>query len=105
MKSRVIPEIQVHGAMLYRCERCCHKQGMWLEKGLEDPIQDELYPELHKPVPFIITCPECGGSMKHIRWDRDLKLGEYTPILRGRSYFRNDPNHHCGIPAIAGEEE
>lgn len=31
----------VHGYMVYQCEDCGNIYVMWLEKGLEDPTDDE----------------------------------------------------------------
>ena len=54
----------IHGYMVYQCEHCNNIYVMWLEKGLEDPTDDEKT-GMHKPVPFGITCPACGGIATH----------------------------------------
>lgn len=99
----------VHGYFIYECERCGTVYKMYLDKGLEDHVQDILYPERHKPVPFTIMCRNCAevaktlkrndyyGLCRHILWgigDSD----EYEELPEGASYFKNDPKEDCGIP-------
>lgn len=93
------PPPMVHGAMWYKCEKCCKKWRMWLEKGLEDRIQDAIDPEKHKPVPFTIMC-KCGGMARHVDWQDDISLGGYKPIAEHMSYFKNDPSKDCGVPIV-----
>lgn len=98
----------VHGYFIYECKRCGTVYQMYLEKGLEDRVQDKLYPENHKPVPFAIGCRECAkvaeatknnkyyGICYHILWgtgDSD----EYEELPEGASYFKNDPKADCGV--------
>ena len=71
-KSEEYEDIPVHGYYIYECRECGAVYKMWLEKGLEDTVQDRKYPEKHKPVPFGIRC-KCGSfDCFHILWD--LKL-------------------------------
>lgn len=100
----------IHGYMIYQCE-CCHNiYMMWLEKGLED-LTDDQKTGRHKPVPFSIICPCCGGMTRHVLWSIDSdSLGknyrsyrEYVnqpniPVYR--NFFWNDPDSDCGIPVI-----
>lgn len=51
-KSEEYEDISVHGYYIYECRECGAVYKMWLEKGLEDTVQDRKYPEKHKPVPF-----------------------------------------------------
>lgn len=90
-------DVLVHGYFVYECEECGTTYKMWLEKGLEDPVQDEKEPEKHKPVPFCIRCGNCGGTCKHILWGYgDSRKYELLP--EGESYFANDPEENCGKP-------
>lgn len=60
MDERIIEAIKkdhtIHGYMVYRCEHCANIYVMWLEKGLEDPTNDEKT-GMHKPVPFVAILP------------------------------------------------
>ncbi len=96
--------IKVHGYMMYECECCGQQVKMYLEKGLEDRIQDKENPQQHKPVPFIIGCNKCGGAMKHVDWNMDKCFGFYLPLPEGGSYFKNTKDGNCGVPVIAKEE-
>ena len=100
----------IHGYMVYQCEDCANIYVMWLEKGLEDPTDDEKT-GMHKPVPFEITCPACGGRAIHTLWSlgKDSLGKNYKsyqkyveqsnrPIYR--NFFWNDPTMSCGIPII-----
>jgi hypothetical protein len=93
------PPTMIHGAMWYKCDKCGKKWHMWLEKGLEDKIQDALEPDKHKPVPFIIGCT-CGGQASHVDWNNDIRLGGYRPLGDNMSYFKNDLAMDCGKPVI-----
>ena len=53
-------DVIVHGYMVYECRDCGTIYKMWLEKGLEDRVQDKKCPDKHKPVPFGIRC-KCGS--------------------------------------------
>lgn len=100
----------IHGYMVYQCEDCGNIYVMWLEKGLEDPIDDEKT-GMHKPVPFGFTCPTCGGVAIHVLWSlgKDSlgknyksyqKYVEQPNRLIYRNFFWNDPTKDCGIPII-----
>ena len=100
----------IHGYMVYRCENCAAIYVMWLEKGLEDPTDDEKT-GMHKPVPFGFTCPACGGMATHTLWSlgKDSlgknyksyqKYVEQSNRLIYRNFFWNDPTTDCGVPII-----
>lgn len=90
----------VHGYFMYECESCGVLYRMYLDKGLEDRLQDRYFPDQHKPVPFIIGCRQCGkGYCKHILWG----IGDsevYEELPEGASYFKNDPNKECGVAVV-----
>lgn len=100
----------IHGYMIYQCEHCNNSYVMWLEKGLEDPT-DEQKTGRHKPVPFGIICPTCGGTAYHI-WLPFERYGlgkgyksyqKYVDKLARpicRNFFWNDPTSDCGVPVI-----
>lgn len=100
----------IHGYMVYRCEHCANIYVMWLEKGLEDPTDDEKT-GMHKPVPFGITCPACGGTATHTlfslgkdslgkNYKSYQKYVEQPNRLIYRNFFWNDPTTDCGVPVI-----
>lgn len=100
----------IHGYMVYRCEHCANVYVMWLEKGLEDPTEDEKT-GMHKPVPFGFTCPFCGDIATHILWDLGKsslgknyksyqKYVEQPNRLIYRNFFWNDPTTDYGVPVI-----
>lgn len=96
-----LTDIEVHGYMIYECERCGQRVKMFLEKGLEDKIQDGVNPEKHKPVPFVIACNMCGSMMKHVDWHKDKYFGAYKLLPKGCSYFKNTKNSDCGVSVMA----
>ena len=100
----------IHGYMVYQCEHCNNIYVMWLEKGLEDPTDDEKT-GMHKPVPFGITCPACGGMAVHTLWSLGedslgknyksyQKYVEQPNRIIYRNFFWNDPMTDCGVPVI-----
>ena len=100
----------IHGYMVYQCEHCNNIYVMWLEKGLEDPTDDEKT-RIHKPVPFVFICPACGGMAIHALWSlgKDSlgknyksyqKYVERPNRLIYRNFFWNDPTTDCGVPVI-----
>ena len=100
----------IHGYMVYRCEHCASIYVMWLEKGLEDPTDDEK-PGMHKPVPFGFTCPICGDIATHTLWSLGKnslgknyrsyqKYVEQPNRFIYRNFFWNDPTTDCGVPII-----
>lgn len=98
----------VHGYFIYVCEKCGALYRVYLDKGLEDHLQDRYYPDEHKPVPFAIKCKNCEeGFCNHILWgigDKYYYKGYYTELPEGASYFKNDPNKECGIPVLTSPE-
>lgn len=100
----------IHGYMVYQCEHCNNIYVMWLEKGLEDPTDDEKT-GMHKPVPFGFTCPFCGDIATHTLWSLGKcsigknyksyqKYVEQSNRLIYRNFFWNDPTTDCGVPVI-----
>lgn len=67
---------------------------LYLENTLERHNGDR-----HKPVPFAIRCPKCGGfnccDMSFLR-----KLPEERPLKSGENYFKDYKSSDCGIPVI-----
>lgn len=100
----------IHGYMVYQCEHCASIYVMWLEKGLEDPTDDEKT-GMHKPVPFGFTCPICGDIATHTLWSLGKnslgknyrsyqKYVEQPNRFIYRNFFWNDPTTDCGVPII-----
>lgn len=87
-------DILVHGRMVYACERCDRRWSMYLEKGIEDPGED------HKPSPFVIQCPFCGGMARDISGIIGFAGGGYYPLPDGASYFTNRKDSDCGVPIL-----
>lgn len=100
----------IHGYMIYRCKNCGAIYFMNLEKGLEDPTDDAITGN-HKPVPFGITCIQCGGDAFHILWGstkdtigtnyrsyNEMVNEPYKMIFR--NFFWNDPDSDCGVPVL-----
>lgn len=83
--------ILVHGAMKYGCEKCGLTWWMFLEKGLEE------FGENHKPVPFVIGCPLCGGFARDISGIVKLPEGGYKELPAGEAYFANVEGKDCGV--------
>lgn len=92
-------KIMVHMFMHYRCDCCGRIFRFYLEKGLEDKMQDEIEPDKHKPVPFCVPCL-CGGTLEHVYWNHDIHFNGYHPIKDQMNYFENTEEHDCGIPHI-----
>lgn len=84
--------ILVHGAMKYGCEKCGFTWWMFLEKGLEEFGED------HKPVPFTIQCPLCGGFARDISGTCKFPDGGYRELPQGEAYFANVEGSDCGVP-------
>lgn len=86
-KSEEYEDIPVHGYYIYECRECGAVYKMWLEKGLEDTVQDRKYPEKHKPVPFGIRC-KCGSfDCFHILWGFEA-TEEYDLLKKERVTLR-----------------
>ncbi len=83
--------ILVHGAMKYGCENCGMTWWMFLEKGIE-----EFGPD-HKPSPFVISCPLCGGFARDISGIVKFPNGEYRELPEGEAYFANVDGRDCGV--------
>lgn len=89
-------DVYVHGAMKYLCRKCGISWWMFLEKGLEE------FGDNHKPVPFVIGCPLCGGDamdVSGIMKIPDIQKG-YAVLPDGESYFHNVPEKDCGVPVF-----
>lgn len=70
---------------------------MYLEKGIEEPGDD------HKPSPFVIQCPFCGGMARDISGIIGFAGGGYYPLPEGASYFANRKDSDCGEVFIQTE--
>lgn len=103
-------DFRIHGFMIYQCEDCNSVYVMWLAEGLEDPTDDAKTGK-HKPVPFGIVCPACGGTAFHKFWGvGKLTLGQnhrsYKDYISQQNkllyenFFWNDPDSDCGVPII-----
>lgn len=82
----------IHGRMIYRCECCGKSWPMYLEKGIEE------FGENHKPSPFMIECPYCGGWAMDVSGIQKIQGGGYVPLPEGGHYFANKENYLCGVP-------
>ena len=85
----------VWAVMIYKCADCGFEIPMYLEDTLE-----RHNGENHKPVPYGMQCPECGGYHCYDDIPRFRKLPGVRPLQNGESYFKDDPRHDCGIPVI-----
>ena len=84
----------IHGRMLYRCECCGESWFMYLEKGIEE------FGENHKPSPFMIACPHCGGFASDVSGIQKAPGGGYVPLPGGCRYFANMEDRDCGVPML-----
>ena len=85
----------VWAVMIYKCADCGYEIPMYLEHTLERHNGDA-----HKPVPFGMVCPECGGFHCYDDIPRFRELPGVRQLREGESYFKDDPNHDCGIPIV-----
>ena len=67
---------------------------MYLEKGIEE------FGENHKPSPFTIGCPYCGGWASDISGIQKVPGNGYVPLPDGCSYFANREDRDCGVPVF-----
>lgn len=88
------PLILIHGRMIYRCENCGKSWPMYLEKGIEE------FGENHKPSPFTIKCPYCGGWAMDVLGIQKVPGGGYVPLPDGCRYFANLEDKDCGVPML-----
>lgn len=72
---------------------------MYLEKGIEE------FGENHKPSPFMIICPHCGGWAMDISGIQKVPGGGYVPLPEGYSYFADLESRDCGVPVFCLEAE
>lgn len=86
------PAPLIHGRMIYRCESCGKSWPMYLEKGIEE------FGENHKPSPFTIGCPHCGGWASDVSGIQKVPGGGYVPLPGGYRYFANREDRDCGVP-------
>lgn len=84
----------IHGRMLYRCEGCGESWFMYLEKGIEE------FGENHKPSPFTICCPYCGGWACDVSGIQKVPGGRYVKLPGGYMYFANLEDRDCGVPML-----
>lgn len=90
----------VHGVFIYDCvsEQCGERRYMYLEQGLEERCNPQLKTpsgKPHKPTPFIIACPKCGGRMQHIT---SAWYDEFIEAKKGIDIFMNVKHSDCGKP-------
>ena len=64
----------IHGRMVYRCECCGESWFMYLEKGIEE------FGENHKPSPFTMVCPYCGGWASDVSGIQKVPGGGYMKL-------------------------
>lgn len=69
---------------------------MFLEKGIEEFGED------HKPSPFTIGCPYCGGWAMDVSGIQKIP-GEYIPLPDGGHYFANMEDKNCGVPVFCAD--
>ena len=96
--EKIVTQRYVHMAFVYACEKCGEHRLMWIEKGLEENCNSSLKEKSglpHKPTPFIIACPECGGFMRHVL--TPIYLPEFRPAKIGEDLFTYDKNYECGM--------
>ena len=67
---------------------------MYLEKGIEE------FRENHKPSPFTIACPYCGGLAMDVSGIQKVPGGGYVPLPDGYGYFANVEGRDCGVPTF-----
>ena len=67
---------------------------MYLEKGIEE------FGANHKPGPFTITCPYCGGLAMDVSGIQKVPGGGYVPLPDGYGYFANVEGRDCGVPTF-----
>lgn len=93
-----------HHFYLYKCENCGIYYIMWLEKGLEDEFSCRMYDEF-KPVPYIISCPNCGANgVHHTMYGLSERIfgtnAIYHPWVSGMNVFVNIDESKFGYPII-----
>nr|DAM96274.1 MAG TPA: zinc-ribbon domain protein [Caudoviricetes sp.] len=86
-----------HGFMKYKCESCNKEWNMWLENGIEDRRQYEKT-GIHKPSPYMIKCPYCGGIAKDI--SGYIPTTDCMPLLDHVNRFENHEDSDCGVPVF-----
>lgn len=67
---------------------------MYLERGIEE------FGTNHKPSPFTITCPYCGGFAMDVSGIQKVPGGGYVPLPEGYGYFANAEGRDCGVPTF-----
>ena len=67
---------------------------MYLEKGIEE------FGANHKPSPFTISCPYCGGMAMDVSGIQKVPGGGYVPLPDGYGYFANVEGRDCGVPTF-----
>lgn len=84
----------IHGRIIYNCGLCGNSWPMYLEKGVEE------FGANHKPSPFTITCPYCGGLAMDVSGIQKVPGGGYVPMPDGYGYFANVEGRDCGVPTF-----
>jgi len=67
---------------------------MYLEKGIEE------FGENHKPSPFMIACPYCGGWASDVSGIQKVPGGGYVKLPGEYMYFANLEDRDCGVPML-----
>ena len=67
---------------------------MYLEKGVEE------FGANHKPSPFTITCPYCGGLAMDVSGIQKVPGGGCVTLPDGYGYFANLEDRDCGVPIL-----
>ena len=88
-------KVLVWAVMIYRCADCGFEIPMYLENTLERHNGND-----HKPVPFGMVCPECGGYHCYDDVSKFRILTVERPLREGESYFKDSHKYDCGIPII-----
>ena len=84
----------IHGRMIYNCGLCGNSWPMYLEKGVEE------FGANHKPSPFTISCPYCGGMAMDVSGIQKVPGGGYVTLPDGYGYFANLEDRDCGVPIL-----
>lgn len=95
MKSTA-PTVMVHGAFVYVCDDCKAHTTMMLDMGVEEQCNQRLVygrsQRSHRPSPFVIKCPKCGGFAMHTQ---TVWFEAPRRLAAGSNVLLWDPTHEC----------